>query len=109
LVGFNHEKTEKWLEKISPRRQHHLHLNGAIRKPKYPCRSYRKVIDVLDATTTFIGAAMEKSKPPCLSTIDEERKKSHVPQNATWRNPNPNLDSTNGRLLREMDPNSLRP
>jgi hypothetical protein len=33
-----------------------------------------KVIDVVDATTTFIRAAMEKSKPPCLSTIDEERK-----------------------------------
>jgi hypothetical protein len=68
VVGYNHDKMEKWPEKIIPQRRHHLCLDVAVRKPKSPCRSSKKVVDV-DAATTFIGAAMEKTNSPYLFTV----------------------------------------
>jgi len=80
VIGSNHNKTEKWPEKIIPRRRHHLCLNDTIRKPNSSCRRPKKVADAIDAATSFIGAAMEKSKPPYLFTVaGEEEEETNLP------------------------------
>jgi len=85
VVGSNHDKTEKWPEKIIPRRRHHSCLNDAIRKPNSPCRCPKKVADTLDAATSFIGAAMERPKPPILFTVaGEENEEINLPYHETW-------------------------
>jgi len=74
VVGSNHDKTEKWPEKIIPRRWNHPHLNDAIRKPNIPCGRPKKVANAVDAATSFIRAAMERPNPPYLFTVAEEEK-----------------------------------
>ena len=80
MVGSNHDKTEKWPEKIILRRRHHPRLNDAIRKPNSPCRRSKQVADTIDAATFFIGAAMERLKPSYFSTVagEEEEQISHT-------------------------------
>jgi hypothetical protein len=60
-----------------------LRLDVTIRKPKSPYRDSKKVVDI-DATATFIGAAMEKTNPPYLFTIaGEEKEETNLPYRET--------------------------
>jgi len=67
MVGSNHDKLEKWPEKIISQWRHHPRLN-----------------DTVDATTSFIGATMERSNTSYLFTVvGEKKEKTNLPNHET--------------------------
>jgi hypothetical protein len=69
VARSNHNKTEKRLEKIILWWRHHLRLDVAIWKEKFPYHHADEAADAVVVTLIFNRAVMKKMIPSCSLTI----------------------------------------
>jgi hypothetical protein len=72
MIGHNHNKIEKRLEKFIPQRKHHLRLDVTVSKPNSPCYHAKEVVDIITVVIIFIEPAIERPNPPFLLIVVRE-------------------------------------